>query len=138
MNKVLIDTNFLYALQDRNDKNNAKAHAFMRVDKSTRLVPQVVLTEITYLLRNFIGIHAEMIFLEAFAASTFELVSLTMPDIKRAKTIMQKYQNIRIDFTDCCLIAFAERLNITQICTFDRRDFSIVRPAHCDVLELLP
>jgi len=41
MNKVLIDTNFLYALQDMNDKNHAKALAFSRVDKRVRLVPQV-------------------------------------------------------------------------------------------------
>jgi hypothetical protein len=35
-------------------------------------------------------------------------------------------------------MALSERLQITQVCTFDRRDFSIFRPTHYDYLELLP
>jgi hypothetical protein len=35
-------------------------------------------------------------------------------------------------------MALAERLNITQICAFDRRDFPIFRPTHCENLEPLP
>lgn len=29
-------------------------------------------------------------------------------------------------------------LAITRICAFDRRDFSIFRPRHCDYYDLLP
>jgi len=36
------------------------------------------------------------------------------------------------------LVKFAERLQVTQIATFDRRDFSIFRPRHCAYLTLLP
>lgn len=36
------------------------------------------------------------------------------------------------------LVALAERLNLTQVCTFDRRDFNLIRPRHCDHLDLLP
>jgi hypothetical protein len=35
-------------------------------------------------------------------------------------------------------MAQAERLNIARIATFDRRDFSVFRPKHCEYLELLP
>lgn len=31
-----------------------------------------------------------------------------------------------------------ERIDITRICTFDRHDFMIIRPAHTDYFELLP
>jgi predicted nucleic acid-binding protein len=51
---------------------------------------------------------------------------------------MAIYASARLDFVDCCLMALSERLNITQICTYDRRDFSMFRPAHCDYLTLLP
>ena len=40
---------------------------------------------------------------------------------------MEKYADARFDFVDCCIMALAERLAITQICTFDRRDFSIFK-----------
>ncbi|MCD4684394.1 MAG: hypothetical protein K8S97_00470 [Anaerolineae bacterium] len=51
---------------------------------------------------------------------------------------MAEYDTARFDFVDCCIMALTERLNITQVCTFDRRDFSIFRPIHCDYLDLLP
>ncbi len=35
-------------------------------------------------------------------------------------------------------MASAERLSVTRIATFVRRDFSIFRPRHCDYLDLLP
>ncbi len=61
-----------------------------------------------------------------------------MDDVIRAAQIMERYADARFDFVDCCIMALAERLNITQVCTFDRRDFSIFRPTHCEHLELLP
>lgn len=39
---------------------------------------------------------------------------------------------------DCCIMALAERLHVTRIATFDRRDFSIFQPRHCGYFELLP
>jgi len=35
-------------------------------------------------------------------------------------------------------MALAERLKIARILTFDRRDFGLYRPAHCDRFDLLP
>jgi hypothetical protein len=51
---------------------------------------------------------------------------------------MEKYSDIELDFVDCCIVAIAERLNLTEICTFDRRDFSIIRPTHVEYLTLHP
>jgi predicted nucleic acid-binding protein len=51
---------------------------------------------------------------------------------------MEQYADARLDFVDCCIMALAERLDINQICTFDRRDFVIFRIANGEALELLP
>ena len=51
---------------------------------------------------------------------------------------MERYKDAEFDFVDCCLMAIAERLNIEDICTFDRRDFAIFRPKHCENFTLLP
>jgi len=51
---------------------------------------------------------------------------------------MTQYKTAKLDFTDTAIIAIAERLNITHILTFDRRDFSIIRPKHVDYFKLLP
>jgi hypothetical protein len=51
---------------------------------------------------------------------------------------MATYASADFDLADCCIMALAERLNITQVCTFDQRDFSIFRPTHCPHLDILP
>jgi uncharacterized protein len=70
--------------------------------------------------------------------SSFHLEALQRIDIANGADIMGRYLDANLDFVDCVLMAQAERLNITQICTFDRRDFSLVRPHHCDYFDLLP
>ncbi|MEO0562237.1 MAG: PIN domain-containing protein, partial [Chloroflexota bacterium] len=71
-------------------------------------------------------------------ADDMPLLPLTRTDFDRALTIMQVYAEADLDFVDSCITAMAERLNIQHICTFDRRDFSIIRPAHVDYFTLLP
>jgi uncharacterized protein len=36
------------------------------------------------------------------------------------------------------VLALCERLGETKVATLDRRDFSVVRPNHCESLDLLP
>jgi predicted nucleic acid-binding protein len=52
--------------------------------------------------------------------------------------VMRTYLDADLDLVDCCLTALAERMNIRHICTFDRRDFALIRPQHTDYFELLP
>jgi uncharacterized protein len=136
--RVLIDTSFLYALADPSDKYRGKALAFAQSSNAARVIPDVVLPEVTYLLRRFVSQTSVLRFLAALSASESELVALTNADLRRVHEIMEHYADARFDFVDCCIMALSERLSITQVCTFDRRDFAIFRPAHSDYLELLP
>lgn len=77
-------------------------------------------------------------FLEYFDRANFQMEALHRQDIRRARELINKYADARFDFVDTCLIAIAERLDIRRIRTLDRRDFTLVRPAHCDYFELLP
>lgn len=63
---------------------------------------------------------------------------MSIVDFTRAVALMDRYHDAELDFVDFCLTALGERLNITQICTFDRRDFAMIRPNHTDYFELLP
>lgn len=136
--KLLVDTSFLYALADPADRRRPEALAFAQSSSAVRVVPDVALTEVTYLLRRFVNQAAVLRFMKALATSEAELAALTMDDLQRAYDIMSAYGNAQLDFVDCCIMALAERFSITQVCTFDRRDFAIFRPAHCDFLKLLP
>jgi len=90
------------------------------------------------MLQKFSGQHRVIAFLETIAHPQITLECVSKADIQRATEIMEQYHDANLDFVDCCIMAQTERLNISSVCTFDRRDFSLFRPRHCDYLELLP
>ena len=47
-------------------------------------------------------------------------------------------QDLGLGGTDASLVALAERLGLTTLATFDRRHFTVVRPAHTPSFKLLP
>ncbi len=137
-NLILFDTSFLYALFDQTDKYHRDATEFASIDRRLCIVPMVALTEVTQLLNARVGQPATLAFLRSLSSPLITLVPITPADIDRVQDILQTYPEARLDFVDCCIMAMTEGLNVTEICTFDRRDFSIFRPTHCDYLELLP
>ncbi|MHB8627626.1 MAG: type II toxin-antitoxin system VapC family toxin [Aggregatilineales bacterium] len=135
---MLIDSSFLAALNAPGDPFFRRAQAFVEINVYVALAPDVVLTEVEFLVNRAGGLPALLKFLDRIIANSVLLQPIERSDLSRARQIMAAYPTARLDFVDCCIMALAERLNITHICTFDRRDFSIVRPAHCDYFELLP
>jgi len=49
-----------------------------------------------------------------------------------------KYQDFPLGAVDASVVAIAERYGVRRIATTDRRHFSAIRPAHVDVLTLVP
>ncbi len=136
--KVLIDSSFLYALFNPRELTHESALEFVKTSDDVQMIPDVVLTEVAFLFKRFGGEKAVAVFLESLRSAQPELVPVMLTDLKRVPEIMLKYPSAKLDFVDCCIMALAERLEITQICTFDRRDFSIYRAEDGDALELLP
>lgn len=97
-----------------------------------------VLAEAGYLLDSYGGPPAEARFLQGVASGDFELVDVTAEDCARMAELVASYDDLRLGSTDASVIALAERLNITEVATLDRRHFTAVRPRHVDSLTLLP
>lgn len=139
MMKLLLDTSFLYALNDLKDDNHARTVNFLRTLPTAELVlPSSVLPELCYLLHSRLGHSAMRNFLTGLINSDIALEPVEQADLPRVTEILAQYADAQLDFTDATLIALAERLSIAQVLTFDHRDFSIVRPRHCDAFQLLP
>jgi uncharacterized protein len=138
MPEVLVDASYLVALGYPRDKNQRAAKQFAEQQEMELLIPEVVLVEAVYNLQRLGGTLAATRFSKLLIAQAPRLVTLTMLDFARAIAIMQTYHEADLDFVDCCLTALAERLQITRICTFDRRDFTMIRPEHAAYFELLP
>jgi uncharacterized protein len=138
MQKILVDSGFLYALYDRNDPDHEEAAAVADLYSGQFIIPYVVLTEAAYLFRRAGEARAVVRFLDALLQAKYEYEIVSPDDLSRARDIMAQYADARLDFVDCCIMALAERLNITQVCTFDHRDFEIFRPRHIATLDILP
>ena len=77
-------------------------------------------------------------FLTGLEGSDITLVALQNIDVPQINAILAQYADAKLDFADASIIAMADRLNIFQILTFDRRDFSIVHPKQGNFFTLLP
>lgn len=137
-NKILVDSSFLIGLYDRDSNLYPAAKSSADVYSGQLLVPQVALTEVVYILKRETGMRGALAFLDEFNASFLRLQDVIPDDLIRVREIMAEYIDARLDFVDCCMMALSERLAITQVFTYDQRDFSIFRPRHVDYLELLP
>jgi predicted nucleic acid-binding protein len=120
----------------------------MRTVKGPLLVPSPVLGmisqsgsgsgEIGYLLQSRVGPHAEVTFLKSFGGNGFHVAEVEEGDIPRIAELVEQYVSLPLGIVDAAVIAIAERLNLTEVATVDRKYFSIVRPRHVSAFGLLP
>ena len=102
------------------------------------LVPELVVTEVAYLLNDRIGPHAELAFGQSIAASELVVEPVLDTEWERVAELMEQYLDLPLGMVDASLVALAERHGATEIATLDRRHLSVVRPRHVASLILLP
>ena len=133
---LLVDTGILYAIADRSDAWHARTVAYLKQFRPALLAPVTVLPETTYLVRTRLGEPEERKVIEAFVNGGVALEPLRDADLARAAALMVKYPDL--GFTDCSVVAIAERLALDTIATTDRRHFEQVRPRHLKRFNLVP
>lgn len=135
---VLIDTSFLVALAITPDRHHAAAIEVMEHLDTAMVIPVPVLPELFYMVAVRGSYRSAVKTYQYIHSEDFQIEPLTLQDRLRMDEIMQKYHDAEFDFVDMAIMAISERLSITQVCTFDQRDFSIFRPKHCSCLEIVP
>ena len=135
---AILDTSFLFALTDQSDRNHQRVLMVAQNANAKLVLPIVVLPEICYLIASRLGHQAMCYFVTSMTPDVVQLEATTREDLVRVQQILEQYADNQLDFTDAAIIATAERLSITRVYTLDRRDFSIIRPKHCDYFELFP
>jgi predicted nucleic acid-binding protein len=135
---ILVDTSVLVAVANRRDNNHQIARQLLESTPDELVVAPTVIAEVCYLLDKATGPASEVAFLNSFGRGELELAELTKADVARMAELTHTYADLRLGGTDASLVAIAERLDITQLATFDRRHFSVVRPAHIPAFDLLP
>jgi uncharacterized protein len=102
------------------------------------VVPSPVLVEVDHWLNKLYGPEPWQIFVADLARGAYRLHHVDEDDLVRAAELELTYASLELGLVDAAVIASCERLGETKVATLDRRDFSAVRPRHCDRLQLLP
>jgi uncharacterized protein len=135
---ILTDTGPLYAMADEDDEWHDRVRAFLETGRRQLVVPVTVLPEICYLIGTYLGAAAETRFMRSVQRGELRIETWSRADLTRMVAVMEQYQDARLGFVDASLVAVAERLQIREIFTTDRRHFSLVRPRHCAAFTLKP
>lgn len=138
MNRCLVDTGILYALADRDDSWHARARDCVDGYRGRLLVASPVIPEVCYLLSSYLGQAAELKFVGALRKRELLVEHFADADLSRIEELLRVYDDANIGFVDAANVAIAERLEITDVATTDRRHFSVVKPKHCRAFTLLP
>ncbi len=93
------------------------------------VVPELVITEVTYLLGTRIGADAEVRFLGDLAAGNLIPEPVAASEWLRIAELVAAYRDLPLGTVDASVVATAERLAVRDIATLDRRHFSVVQPS---------
>jgi predicted nucleic acid-binding protein len=133
---IIADTSGILALLDRDEHYHTAT--VQAVGNSPLWIPSTVLPEVDYLATKYLDDRVARSFLDAVVSGYFTYITVELPDIERALHIMQQYEGVPLGLVDSSVVAIAERYQIQQILTLDRRHFSLIQPQGLPHLELLP
>ena len=125
---AVADTGAIYALFDKDDQDHKRVRSALDHLRGSILVPMAILGELDYLLREWLGIDAELAFLASVQQGTFRLEPMTTSDLGRCRQLIEQYRSLDLGLADAAVVATAERFRIDTILTLDERDFRSVRP----------
>ncbi len=123
---------------DEDDNDHEASLALLESHPGPLLVPQLVITEVAYLLESRLGWTAEVRFLGDLAAGNLLVEPVLASDWLRIAELVARYHDLPLGTVDASVVALAERLNADTVATLDRRHFTIVRPKHLPAFHLLP
>jgi hypothetical protein len=135
---LVLDTGPIVALLDAADPEHDRCVAMVEALDEALVVPVPVLVEVDYWVRKLYGEKAWTSFVEDVASGAYRLHGLGEDELTRAAELERTYESLGLGLVDAAVIVTCEQLAETKVATLDRRDFSVVRPRHCERLRLLP
>jgi predicted nucleic acid-binding protein len=135
---LILDAGPLYAAAASRDSNHRRCVDLIAGARRPLLVPELVVTEVSYLLSDRIGSHAEIAFARSLAAGEIVAEPVLDHEWERITELMERYSDLPLGIVDASVVTLAERHGTSEIATLDRRHFTVVRPLHVESFTLLP
>lgn len=125
---LVADSGALYALYDADDAHHDAVAEVLGGYRGPIVVPVAILVEVDYLLREFLGVDAELAFLQGVAEGAYRVEPFGTDDLNRCRELIENYRDLDIGLADAAVAATAERLGIRTLLTVDERDFRAIKP----------
>jgi uncharacterized protein len=135
---LVVDAGPLYAAAATRDRHHRRCVALLSRSARPLLVPALVLTEVSYLLADRIGPHAELAFARSVARGEVIVEPVLEFEWDRIAELIEQYLDLSLGMVDASVVALAERHGVDTIATLDERHFGTVRPRHVDHFTLVP
>lgn len=129
---VFLDTGFLLALKNKDDKNFQTAQSWMRrflknefgeIYTSTLVFNELVTLALVRIKRSDLAINLGNYLLKS---RKIKIISLTDDDFKESWESFQKYKEKRLSFTDNSILTQCRRLNCKFLATFDKHFIGLI------------
>ena len=121
---ITLDTSGLVALMNPSDKYHNDVVNILNADAGPYIVPMGIMAEITYILEQRVGSSFLLDFLRDVRVGAYTK-DCGDKDISRIEDLVQRYEDLRLGFSDAAVIACAERTG-GKVLTLDRRHFPVV------------
>ena len=135
---VVVDAGPLYAYIDADDAHHSRCAEFLANYDGSLVIPQLVVTEVAYLLASRLGTRAELLFLADIASGAFSTEPVHPADWLRITELVAQYRDFPLGTVDASVVACAERLAVDTVATLDRRHFGAVSPRHVANFAIVP
>ena len=122
---MLFDTGVFVALLDKSERNHERCAVFLKEFRGRLFTTEPVLTETLYLLGP--SIKAQRYCIDFLLKGGATLIPQSVESLSRASALMEKYEDIPMDFADATLVSLAEEMEVVEILTLDRRGFGTYR-----------
>ena len=134
---MIVDTSLLLAAFVPDQRMHAECAQVLRTVRPLVLSP-LVLAELDYLTARIAGVDAELTLLAELSSGAYELASFGLDDMVRARSVVERYQDLPLGLTDASLVVLADRYDTDTIGTLDERHFRVVRSLSGRPLRILP
>jgi hypothetical protein len=135
---LIVDAGPLYAAAARRDKHHERSVELLSTTPRPLLVPALVVTEVSYLLADRLGPHAELAFARSLAEAELVVEPVLDSDWGRIADLTEEYLDMPLGMVDASIVALAERRGLDVLATLDQRHFRAVRPRHVEAFTLVP
>ena len=138
MGALIVDAGALYAQADADEPRHAAVAEVLRAERGDIVTTELAVAEADYLILDRLGVEVELAFLEDLAMGTFQVECLSREDLGRARSVADRYRDLRIGLADSSLVVLADRYGTNRILSFDERAFRAIAPLAGGAFSILP